>query len=292
MNDDNGKKTLADLYRKISSALTLLTEDGLLATPSPPPTAVPPSELLSKPKIQDPAPTKDTAAKAVADCDLNHRPGTYWDCDAVQANIKGQVRRALIDQAIRSGEAGAIPPVVFADKLPDWVRTMVGQLHPQLMGGEYLPEYSPGEIEIARLSLRSTTSDVITLTARLYDGRIRYRWREEYEDESASGTIRYVIPEGQAASMKPLSLGELVELIRSTTRSDYQCPESDLIKMFRDDLVMDGSSAEEAAAFMSMSSEFYPALQRWYDDDSARWLANLAKQDEEDSGDKPSDSRG
>jgi len=39
-------------------------------------------------------------------------------------------------------------------------------IHPSFMGGEYLPDYRRDEIEIARIELESTTSDVISVRAR------------------------------------------------------------------------------------------------------------------------------
>jgi hypothetical protein len=59
---------------------------------------------------------------------------------------------------------------------PDYV-------HPHFMGGEYLPSYGRQEVEIARIELASTTSDVISLRARPTGSRIRYRIVDEYESE-------------------------------------------------------------------------------------------------------------
>ncbi len=49
------------------------------------------------------------------------------------------------------------------------------------MGDEYLPDYLPGEVEIARVSLRSVTADMIALRARPEGVGIRYRWVAEQE---------------------------------------------------------------------------------------------------------------
>jgi hypothetical protein len=41
------------------------------------------------------------------------------------------------------------------------------------MGGEYLPNYGRQEVEIARIALASTASDVISLRARPSGSRIK-----------------------------------------------------------------------------------------------------------------------
>jgi len=45
-------------------------------------------------------------------------------------------------------------------------REGLGAIHPSFMGGEYLPGYRRNEVEIVRIELDSTTSDVISLRAR------------------------------------------------------------------------------------------------------------------------------
>jgi hypothetical protein len=69
------------------------------------------------------------------------------------------------------------------------------------MGGEYLPGYLPGEVEIARIWLQSTTSDVISLRACPRPSGISYRIEDEYEGQ-------FTLPITE--SRFPLSLGELV----------------------------------------------------------------------------------
>ena len=53
------------------------------------------------------------------------------------------------------------------------------------MGGEYLPDSEAGEVEIVRFELESTMADVISLRARLADGKIHYRLVDEYETDLA-----------------------------------------------------------------------------------------------------------
>jgi hypothetical protein len=50
--------------------------------------------------------------------DMNYRPDSYWDEDAILANAKGDFRRRQILQAIIDGEVDEIQPPRFADSLP------------------------------------------------------------------------------------------------------------------------------------------------------------------------------
>lgn len=39
------------------------------------------------------------------------------------------------------------------------------KFHPSFVGGEYLPDYKANEVQIARIELQSTTTDVISIRA-------------------------------------------------------------------------------------------------------------------------------
>ena len=54
-------------------------------------------------------------------------------------------------------------------------RSALGRLHPSFMGGEYLPDRRDTEVEIARINIDSTTSDVTRIYAKAGKDRIRYR---------------------------------------------------------------------------------------------------------------------
>jgi hypothetical protein len=68
--------------------------------------------------------------------------------------------------------------------LPDEHRLALGRLHPSFMGGEYLPDRRDTEVEIARLNIDSTTSDVTSVYARLGKDRINYRVVDEYDGDT------------------------------------------------------------------------------------------------------------
>jgi hypothetical protein len=76
------------------------------------------------------------------------RPDGYWDSpNAIIANIKGTWRRELVEEITCGGGGG--PHVRFlAYELSPTDRKLADMCHPEMMGGEYLPEYRKGEVEI------------------------------------------------------------------------------------------------------------------------------------------------
>ena len=88
------------------------------------------------------------------------RPASYWDhaepVGAILSNIKGETRRHWV-RGFVTGQApahlGEIPSGFFEPSLDAGTRSQLGAMHPCWMGGEYLPDYLPGEVEIARVAL-------------------------------------------------------------------------------------------------------------------------------------------
>src|SRR5207245_204761 len=93
---------------------------------------------------------------------------------------------------------------LLVDCLNEEARSRLGKIHPSFMGGEYLPDYANGEVEIARVELQSTTSDVISIRARKEGKTIAYSVADEYETE---------FPVSPRSSAKPLSLEQVIDLI-------------------------------------------------------------------------------
>src|SRR4051812_5363179 len=103
---------------------------------------------------------------------LDSRPGTYWP--------EGQ-----------DLPSGAPTESERAEAIE------LGNLHPAFLGGAFLDDALPGEVEIARIELRSTTADVMSVRARPAGDGIAYRIVDEYEDE-------WRIPRDESA--QPLTL--------------------------------------------------------------------------------------
>lgn len=191
--------------------------------------------------------------------DLDFRPETYWpgepDERVLLSRIKGVVRRRLAAEVLERGDDASAVPELFAEALHEEARRDWGRLHPCNLGGEFLPDLEPDEVEVARIELASTTADVISFRARRTGDGLRYRVVNEYG-------LDQVLREG--ASADPLSLRELVELIDGTGIIE------EVLEMnFGDD-----PDPERTCAFVLVSSPFYPGLSEHYRRWVARWCAS------------------
>ena len=121
---------------------------------------------------------------------------------------------------------------------------MLEATNPAFMGGNYLPLLEIDEVEVARITLRSTTADVIAVYARpVGNGWIEYRVVDEYGGEG--------LPEPNTARVRePMTLGEF---------SEFFLHASGLVSTLRDNF---GDDVEEASAFFGIESDFYPALEQ------------------------------
>jgi hypothetical protein len=204
--------------------------------------------------------------------DMNFRPDSYWDENALLANVKGEFRRRQILQAINDGEVDEIPPPILADSLPEHLRDFTGSIHPMLMGGEYLPDYENSEVEIARVALDSTTCDVISVRARPEGKRIRYRVIDEYSSD-------YVLEFDQ--SNKPLTLRKLIQLMDTVESVEFES--QGLVDHHWYSLAGEGMhDLDYCVAFASVSSEFYPQLAEYYDQKADEWIAERRARETED----------
>jgi len=193
--------------------------------------------------------------------DLKYRPHSYWGPQGLEthygARAKGELRRetglALLGEGI--ADEG-----MLTSSLPDDERTAVGRIHPWFMGGEYLPDYLSNEVEIARVTMKSTTMDVISVRARYTKHRINYRIVDEYGD--FWGTDHYVMR--PATSTKPLTLKQVIKVINL----------NELVDEPRE-INYDGGCAcrpDEIFDFSTVSSVFYHELASWFDDANDEWL--------------------
>jgi len=86
-------------------------------------------------------------------------------------------------EAGKRGAAAIVPedklvrgrPFLLSETLRDEQRRLFGSMHPSFMGVEYLPDLYEDEVEIARVELRSTTGDVISIRARPEGNGVAYR---------------------------------------------------------------------------------------------------------------------
>ena len=208
----------------------------------------------------------------MATFDLDFGPETYWpwlpEPALMLARIKGLARRAAARAVLEAGGPAALDPSLFEESLAETERRAVGRLHPSFMGGEYLPDLRELEVEIARIELASTMRDVISVRARPEGAHPAYSVVDEYET-----AFRFLpgqlIPPAHAGSTRlahrehPGRGGPSRGVPRGTgaTRRVSADPV--------------GVGSWEAACFVTVSSELYPQLELYYENDARAWLEHF-----------------
>ena len=196
--------------------------------------------------------------------DYQFRPASYWQhetvIDILLRNVKGTERRKLIEEAWKEGTIAELPQELLQDVLSHETREALGRIHPEFMGGEYLPDYTDDETEIARLGLESTMSDVISIRARRQEGLITYGIVDEYG-------YKYGLQ--RETSTQPLSLQELVDFIDGSHHPGV--PEEGLALAFN---VMNsgGIRRKRVRYFTQVSSEIYRQLEEHYEQVFEDWV--------------------
>jgi hypothetical protein len=176
------------------------------------------------------------------DLDLSFRPSSYFWPIAhethVIAAIKGERRRNAIRNAIDSNTETPLDRYYSTPVLKQEDRIALGRLHPSFMGGEYLPNRNETEVEIARINIDSTTSDVTCVYAKTGKNRIYYRVVDEYSGDTLTD-------KKARTSLKPLTLADLIQFFLTAW------PLQDVLE--GNDLDLEG-----AQNFVHPSSEIYP----------------------------------
>jgi len=174
--------------------------------------------------------------------DFGYRPASYfWPITHethVIAAIKGERRRHIIRAAFDANTVTPLDEHYAVPVLHEQDRRALGRLHPSFMGGEYLPNRQDTEVEIARINIRSTLSDVTSVYAKAGKSRIYYRVVDEYNGDTLSD-------KRTRTSTQPLTLADLMEFFLRTW------PLAAVLEMNELD-------REGAQDFTHPSSEFYP----------------------------------
>ena len=196
--------------------------------------------------------------------DYTQRPKSYWETDDVLAcllqNVKGRERREMIRSYWEQGRLQELDETFLCETLSEEDRDRLGKIHPAFMGGEYLPDYEPGETEIARLELRSMTADVISIRAKREGGLIRYRIVDEYGTEFELQ---------RQSSRKPLTLEQLVKFIDGSNHPDLPAG----LALCYNSMNADGgvTGRHELQDFTTIRSDIYPQLEEHYDHVFEEW---------------------
>lgn len=197
--------------------------------------------------------------------DYAFRPESYWDASdpllAILRNVKGENRRRMILDYAAAGRLDELEPDLLEAEIDEGLRARLGRIHPSFMGGEYLPGYLPGEVEIARVALESTTGDVISLRARPAEGGgIEYRVVDEYD------TV-FLLP--VTASGRPLSLAEIIRQLDECETADSTIGGGLSLGYNHDE---SAEARREYRHFTSISSAVYPELEEHYEQFYDAWV--------------------
>ncbi len=177
--------------------------------------------------------------------DLAYRPESYfWAYDnniKLASDIKGAERKAMYERALLSGDIELANAIISVPDLTHEERRAQGSIGPGWMGGEYLPNRKLEEVEIARITIASTTQDVTCVYAKRGKSRIYYRVVDEYEGMTLDNRFR--------TSVKPLTLIELF---------NFFIKGWDLFCCLEANFCNHGYEREEVQAFIvDASSSFY-----------------------------------
>jgi hypothetical protein len=179
--------------------------------------------------------------------DLQFRPKTYFRPEKLEkyllSKVKGAVLRKKLKAMFEEGRHDEVRHLAGDAAFSAADRKALESVHPMFMGGNYLPDTDDGEVEIARISIRSTTFDVTSVYARPVDGAIHYRVVDEYGGDTLQGP-------SEATTTAPMTFGEFAEFFLTAW------PLIEVLEMNYEDDV-DG-----ALGFFSADSDFYPELDR------------------------------
>jgi hypothetical protein len=200
--------------------------------------------------------------------DLDYSPESYfWAHDSnikLSSDIKGAERKALYERAINSGNTFLANSLIDQPILSSEQRTLLGQMHPNFMGGEYLPDLHSEEVEIARITIASTTRDVTCVYAKRGKNRIYYRVVDEYNGDTLVNPTR--------TSTHPLTLKHLTEFFLSSWN---------LLECLDFNFESDGYPRDVVHSFIvDASSNFYAEFGTYVRFLVNEWLDKKESQDE------------
>lgn len=179
------------------------------------------------------------------DVDLTRAPKSYFVPHGLErhlvSKIKSAVIRADLNALLDQGDYQQVRKVLIDEDRDNAFFNAMGHSHPMFLGGNYLPDTKEGEIEIARLCLRSVTYDVSAIYVRREQGVIHYRVVDEYDGMTLH-------EEPYAQSETPMTLEAFTALVVEKCGLDGTVNENEFV------------AVQEALDFFWAESYFYPDL--------------------------------
>ncbi len=176
---------------------------------------------------------------------LDFVPETYWNNLRPDAGKDRNEFERRLRNAILTG---------------DWSNIRTPSVRFGFQGGDFLPKFLSCEVEIARLAIESTTWDVISLRARPTSRGIAYRVIDEYE-------LKYSFH--PKTTRLPLSMGQLTKLIEGLNVDGVSASPA---AIRREQSADDAATISQMETFVTVSSDFYPALESWYQYEAKCWV--------------------
>lgn len=177
------------------------------------------------------------------DIDLDFQPDTYFRPQKLEryllSQIKGAVVREKLQALFEAGRHAEVSALLTDEGISAADCKALEAFHPMFMGGNYLPDTEDGEVEIAPISIKSTTYGVTCIYARPEESAIHYRVVDEYGGDTLQGKT-------EARTNQPMTLGELADFFLEAW------PLIDVLKMNFDNDLAGGLD------FFDAASEFYP----------------------------------
>jgi hypothetical protein len=177
--------------------------------------------------------------------DLDYRPTSYFRPVKLEqyllSKVKGTAQRRRLQQLFEEGRHTEVADLIEDFEDVQASSKALESVHPMFMGGNYLPDLDEDGVEIARITIESTTRDVTCVYAwRKADG-IFYRVVDEYGGDTLDGPA-------EARTTEPMTLRKLTDFFLTAW------PLLQVLEMnFEDDL-------QGALRFFSAESYFYPAF--------------------------------
>jgi hypothetical protein len=199
--------------------------------------------------------------------DLSFRPKSYWlysdPTKKALATVTGEQDR-FFAAALESGES----PGAWVDALPPEEGPCIGSSPMSLVAGEFLPPRQRGEVEIARVSYASTLGDVVSITARWFRGKIRYRITDDFVDDREK---KFPYSFEPRSSAEPLTMGGLIDIIDEVV-DPWAEGRAGLVLGFVDEMYRQGpTDPDYCIRFVRVTSAVYPQLSAWYRKKLAEW---------------------
>jgi hypothetical protein len=151
------------------------------------------------------------------------------------------------------------------------------------LGSRFLPSFLENEIEIARVQVKTKLGNIISLRARkTANGMIQYRAVDE--NYIPSEPLAYECSPNE--SMLPLSLIEVIDLLNGI-KSTHHLSENDrgVTNVFRDsewEWLKEDYDASFLLDYVTVTSEVYPELRNWYEQEAQSWVEKHSRQIGED----------